>query len=179
MRASDRIYISLVLKECSMDARKTMARSVFLAGGLTMLPGFPERLHAELQRLLPSTVVPKVIIILKPFASVWAPDEAGIGNTRYAYALMLPIPTFAGALWTCELNFGLFRKHGRRSIPKRLQILRIHQVPINTKKVYLLITGSCLPISVPRGVYRCLCPSQLTWSPRNAVDKGRMDSRWW
>ncbi|XP_052132154.1 actin-like [Frankliniella occidentalis] len=48
------------IQECSMDARKTMARSVFLAGGLTMLPGFAERLREELAALLPPAVQPKV-----------------------------------------------------------------------------------------------------------------------
>lgn len=48
------------IQECSMDARKTMARSVFLAGGLTMLPGFAERLREELAALLPPAAQPKV-----------------------------------------------------------------------------------------------------------------------
>ncbi|KAJ1521565.1 hypothetical protein ONE63_003221 [Megalurothrips usitatus] len=48
------------IQECSMDARKTMARSVFLAGGLSMLPGFPERLREELAALLPPAAQPKV-----------------------------------------------------------------------------------------------------------------------
>lgn len=48
------------IQECSMDARKTMARSVFLAGGLTMLPGFADRLREELAALLPPAAQPKV-----------------------------------------------------------------------------------------------------------------------
>ena len=48
------------IQECSMDARKTMARSIFLAGGLTMLPGFTDRLREELAALLPPAAVPKV-----------------------------------------------------------------------------------------------------------------------
>lgn len=37
-----------------------MVRSIFLSGGVTLLPNFPERLESELNRLTPSHLVPKV-----------------------------------------------------------------------------------------------------------------------
>uniref|UniRef100_A0A6P8J606 Uncharacterized protein LOC116306834 n=1 Tax=Actinia tenebrosa TaxID=6105 RepID=A0A6P8J606_ACTTE len=38
---------------CSMDVRKQMCRSIYLSGGGSMLPGFPERLQTEVSALLP------------------------------------------------------------------------------------------------------------------------------
>ena len=39
-----------------------MVRSIYLSGGITLLPNFPERLEAELNRLTPSHLVPKVCL---------------------------------------------------------------------------------------------------------------------
>ncbi|CAN7941758.1 unnamed protein product, partial [Ixodes hexagonus] len=52
--------VQRALQECSMDIRREMARSIYLSGGLTLLPGFAERLQAELDLLTPDTVTPKV-----------------------------------------------------------------------------------------------------------------------
>uniref|UniRef100_A0A1S4M122 Actin, putative n=1 Tax=Ixodes scapularis TaxID=6945 RepID=A0A1S4M122_IXOSC len=52
--------VQRALQECSMDIRREMARSIYLSGGLTLLPGFAERLQAELDTLTPDTVTPKV-----------------------------------------------------------------------------------------------------------------------
>ncbi|XP_018019806.1 actin, alpha skeletal muscle [Hyalella azteca] len=46
--------------ECSMDIRKEMSRSIFLAGGVTQLPGLADRLTAELDNLTPPAIRPKV-----------------------------------------------------------------------------------------------------------------------
>lgn len=48
------------VQECGVDIRKEMVRSIFLSGGVTMLPNFAERLEAEVDRLTPSHLVPKV-----------------------------------------------------------------------------------------------------------------------
>lgn len=45
-----------------MDIRKEMVRSIFLSGGVTLLPNFPERLEAEIDRITPSHLIPKVIL---------------------------------------------------------------------------------------------------------------------
>lgn len=37
-----------------------MVRSIFLSGGVTLLPNFPERLEAEIDRITPSHLIPKV-----------------------------------------------------------------------------------------------------------------------
>ena len=49
-----------VPQECSMDIRKEMSRSIFLAGGVTQLPGFAERLTTEMDNLTPPAIRPKV-----------------------------------------------------------------------------------------------------------------------
>ncbi|XP_064487159.1 uncharacterized protein LOC135399259 isoform X2 [Ornithodoros turicata] len=48
------------VQECSMDIRREMARSIYLSGAGTLLPGLPQRLESELDALLPSSVSPKV-----------------------------------------------------------------------------------------------------------------------
>ncbi|CAB3377644.1 Hypothetical predicted protein [Cloeon dipterum] len=48
------------IRECSMDVRKEMTRSIYLSGGVTMLPGFAERLHAEVDKVTPKSLQPKV-----------------------------------------------------------------------------------------------------------------------
>ncbi|KAK8402073.1 hypothetical protein O3P69_001278 [Scylla paramamosain] len=48
------------IMECSMDIRKEMSRSIFLAGGVTQLPGLVDRLTTELDNLTPPAIRPKV-----------------------------------------------------------------------------------------------------------------------
>lgn len=48
------------IQDCSVDIRKEMVRSIFLSGGVTLLPNFPERLEAEIDRITPSHLIPKV-----------------------------------------------------------------------------------------------------------------------
>lgn len=48
------------IMECSMDIRKEMSRSIFLAGGVTQLPGLNDRLTTELDNLTPPAIRPKV-----------------------------------------------------------------------------------------------------------------------
>ena len=48
------------MKDCSVDIRKEMVRSIYLGGGITMLRGFPERLEAEIAKLVPTHLTPKV-----------------------------------------------------------------------------------------------------------------------
>ncbi|XP_066965937.1 uncharacterized protein [Macrobrachium rosenbergii] len=48
------------IMECSMDIRKEMSRSIFLAGGVTQLPGLVERLTTEIDNLTPPAIRPKV-----------------------------------------------------------------------------------------------------------------------
>lgn len=48
------------IMECSMDIRKEMSRSIFLAGGVTQLPGLTDRLTTEIDNLTPPAIRPKV-----------------------------------------------------------------------------------------------------------------------
>ncbi|XP_076448133.1 uncharacterized protein LOC143284892 isoform X2 [Babylonia areolata] len=48
------------IQSCPMDSRRHMYRAVYLSGGVTMLPGFHERLEAELRKLAPPAVTVEV-----------------------------------------------------------------------------------------------------------------------
>lgn len=48
------------IQSCPMDNRKHMYRAIYLSGGVTMLPGFAERLQAELKKLAPPSVLVEV-----------------------------------------------------------------------------------------------------------------------
>ncbi|XP_067128833.1 uncharacterized protein [Centruroides vittatus] len=52
--------VHFAIKECSMDIRREMARSIYVSGGVSLLNGFAERLQAEVDKLTPPTVTPKV-----------------------------------------------------------------------------------------------------------------------
>lgn len=43
-----------------MDLRREMARSIFLCGGMSRIPGLKERLEKELKQMLPPTLTVKV-----------------------------------------------------------------------------------------------------------------------
>ena len=57
-QAGVHVLVHKAIKECSMDARKEVTQSIFLAGGLTLIPGLRERLEAEVEKLTP--VKPRV-----------------------------------------------------------------------------------------------------------------------
>ncbi|KAH9496313.1 actin [Bulinus truncatus] len=48
--------IHQAIQSCPMDNRRHMWRAIYLSGGVTMLPGFPERLEKELTKLAPPGV---------------------------------------------------------------------------------------------------------------------------
>ena len=52
-QAGIHVLVKKAIAECSLDARKEVTRSIFLSGGLTMIPGFNHRLETELEKLLP------------------------------------------------------------------------------------------------------------------------------
>ncbi len=57
-QAGVHVLVHKAIRECGVDARREVTRSVFLAGGLTLMPGLRERLETELTRLTP--VAPRV-----------------------------------------------------------------------------------------------------------------------
>jgi actin-related protein len=57
-QAGVHVLVHKAIKECSMDVRKEVTQSIFLAGGLTLIPGFRERLELEVEKLTP--VKPRV-----------------------------------------------------------------------------------------------------------------------
>lgn len=46
------VYQSIM--KCDLDVRKDLYSNIVLSGGTTMLPGTPERLSKEIQKLVPS-----------------------------------------------------------------------------------------------------------------------------
>merc|ERR1719277_1488813 len=54
-QAGVHVLVHKAIRECSMDVRKEITQSIFLAGGLSMIPGFRERLELELEKLSPAT----------------------------------------------------------------------------------------------------------------------------
>ena len=53
-QAGVHVLVKKAIAECSLDVRREVTQSIFLSGGLTMLPGFKQRLEAELEKLLPA-----------------------------------------------------------------------------------------------------------------------------
>ena len=47
------LLVKKAISECSLDVRKQVSQSIFLGGGLTLVPGFKHRLELELTKLLP------------------------------------------------------------------------------------------------------------------------------
>ena len=52
-QAGVHVLVKKAVTECSLDVRREVSQSIFLSGGLTMLPGFKQRLEAELEKILP------------------------------------------------------------------------------------------------------------------------------
>ncbi len=87
------------IMQCDIDARREFYRSIVLTGGSTSFAGFPERVHQELSRLVPSTMTIEVnapperkysvwiggsiLASLSTFQSMWITraeyDEHGVG----------------------------------------------------------------------------------------------------
>lgn len=53
-QAGVHVLVHKAIRECGVDVRKEVTQSIFLAGGLTMMPGFKERLEAEVEKLTPA-----------------------------------------------------------------------------------------------------------------------------
>ena len=48
------------IQSTSIDLRREMAKSIYLSGGMSRIPGLVERLDAELRKLLPANLSVKV-----------------------------------------------------------------------------------------------------------------------
>ena len=53
-QAGIHVLVHKGIRECSMDVRREMTQSIFLAGGLSQIPGIRERLELELEKLSPA-----------------------------------------------------------------------------------------------------------------------------
>lgn len=53
-QAGVHVLVHKAIKECSVDVRKEMTCSIFLSGGLTLIPGFRRRLESEVEKLVPA-----------------------------------------------------------------------------------------------------------------------------
>ena len=54
-QAGVHVLVHKAIRECSMDVRREITQSIFLAGGLALIPGLRERLELELEKLSPAT----------------------------------------------------------------------------------------------------------------------------
>ena len=63
-QAGVHVLVHKAIRECGVDMRKEMTQNIFLAGGLTLIPGFRERLELEVERLNPSI---KPIVHASPY----------------------------------------------------------------------------------------------------------------
>ena len=63
--------LAATVAKCDIDVRRELFGNVVLSGGTTMYRGLPERLAAELARLCPATVTPKVVAPAERKYSVW------------------------------------------------------------------------------------------------------------
>ena len=52
--------IDAAIQKCPMDVRREMWQSIYLSGGTTLTPGFPERLQKELGKIAPSSITIQV-----------------------------------------------------------------------------------------------------------------------
>ena len=52
-QAGVHVLVKKAITECSLDIRKEVSQSIFISGGLTLIPGFKHRLEAELSKILP------------------------------------------------------------------------------------------------------------------------------
>lgn len=48
--------IEQAIRSCSMDVRREMWQSIYLSGGTSLIPGFPERLQKELGKIAPPSI---------------------------------------------------------------------------------------------------------------------------
>ncbi len=54
-QAGVHVLVHKAIRECSMDVRKEVTQSIFLSGGLSLIPGIRERIELELEKLSPAT----------------------------------------------------------------------------------------------------------------------------
>ena len=53
-QAGVHVLVKKAISECSLDVRKEVSQSIYLSGGLTLIPGFKHRLETELAKILPT-----------------------------------------------------------------------------------------------------------------------------
>uniref|UniRef100_T1ILG7 PH domain-containing protein n=1 Tax=Strigamia maritima TaxID=126957 RepID=T1ILG7_STRMM len=91
------------IQECSVDIRKEMTRSIYLSGGLTLLPGFLSRLESEVNNLTPPSLVPKV------HASPYRYHSAYLGA-----CILASSPSFQEA----KISYDDWKQNGAQSLRK-------------------------------------------------------------
>jgi actin-related protein len=59
------------IKKCDIYLRRALCENIFLTGGTTMLPGFPERMQKEMRSLAPAAVNVNIVAPPERKYSVW------------------------------------------------------------------------------------------------------------
>ena len=81
------------ISECDVDIRPHLYNNIVLSGGSTMFPGLKERLHKELNALVPSGVEVKIVAPPERRYSVW------IGGS-----ILASLKTF-GKMWVTRKEY--------------------------------------------------------------------------
>ncbi|CAB4054141.1 unnamed protein product [Lepeophtheirus salmonis] len=76
-QAGVHVLVHKAVRECPVDVRKEVTKSIYCSGGLSSVPGFAERLELEMERLTPN-VKPKV------HASLYSYHAAYLGAESHA-----------------------------------------------------------------------------------------------
>jgi actin beta/gamma 1 len=84
------------IMKCDVDDRPALWNNVVLSGGATMLPGFCDRMHKELQRLLPHPQKPRIA----PSEN----DQAFVGASMLAVSSHFPSMCLSRERWEEEGN---------------------------------------------------------------------------
>ena len=58
------MLIMSAISKCDVDTRRTLLSNILLVGGGSNMDGMPVRLTSELNKLLPSTMKPKIVPML-------------------------------------------------------------------------------------------------------------------
>jgi actin-related protein len=51
------------IKKCDIDLRKDLFQNILLTGGTSLMPGFKDRLHKDICKIVPDSMVSKVKVI--------------------------------------------------------------------------------------------------------------------
>jgi len=76
------------LQDCGVDIRKEMSQNILLVGGCTLIPGLVERLQAELTKLCPPHLKPKLQVSPYRYHASFIGASVLAGTEAYEQSLL-------------------------------------------------------------------------------------------